>query len=119
MAVTQKKVNENLSKAEKEAEKLAKATVTKTNKSKQKQSTKKKTEKTATRKEAEKKNTKKIEKAQKESFFKGVRGEIKKVKWPSKKDMIKYSIATILLILFFAIFFYIIDVIMALLKAVA
>lgn len=119
MAVTQKKVNENLSKAEKEAEKLTRATKTKTSKSKQKQTTKTKTTKTTTRKEAEKKNIKKIEKVQKESFLKGVRNEIKKVKWPSKKDMVKYSIATILLILFFAIFFYIIDVIMALLKAVA
>ena len=50
-------------------------------------------------------------------FFKEVKNEISKVKWPSKKDMIKYSLATIVFILFFAIFFYLIDLIIALLKA--
>ena len=40
-----------------------------------------------------------------------------KVKWPSKKDMVKYSIATIIFIVFFAVFFYLIDLIIALLKA--
>ena len=34
-----------------------------------------------------------------------VRKEMKKVKWPTKKDMIKYSVATLSIILFFCIFF--------------
>ena len=34
-----------------------------------------------------------------------VKKEMKKVKWPTKKDMIKYSIATLSIILFFCIFF--------------
>ena len=34
-----------------------------------------------------------------------VRKEMKKVKWPTKKDMIKYSIATLSIILFFFVFF--------------
>lgn len=50
-------------------------------------------------------------------FLRGVKQEVSKVKWPSKKDMFKYSVATIVFVLFFAIFFYIIDLIMALLKA--
>lgn len=50
-------------------------------------------------------------------FFKEVKNEMSKVKWPSKKDMIKYSVATILFIVFFATFFYVIDLIVALLKA--
>ena len=51
------------------------------------------------------------------TFFKEVKSEMSKVKWPSKKDMVKYSIATIIFIVFFALFFYLIDLIIALLKA--
>ena len=51
------------------------------------------------------------------TFFKEVKSEMAKVKWPSKKDMVKYSIATIIFIVFFAVFFYLIDLIIALLKA--
>lgn len=50
-------------------------------------------------------------------FFKEVKNEVSKVKWPSKKDMVKYSIATIVFVIFFALFFYLIDLIIALLKA--
>lgn len=50
-------------------------------------------------------------------FFKEVRSEVSKVKWPSKKDMVKYSIATIVFVIFFALFFYLINLIIALLKA--
>lgn len=38
-------------------------------------------------------------------FFKNLKQEMKKIKWPSKKDMIKYSIATLVIILFFFVFF--------------
>ena len=55
-----------------------------------------------------KKNVKKSKKAVKELSFKS---EFKKIKWPSKKDMIKYSIATIAFVIFFAIFFYLIELI--------
>ena len=51
------------------------------------------------------------------NFFKEVRKEIKKVKWPSRKDMVKYSFATISFIIFFALFFYAIEIVIALLKA--
>ena len=49
-------------------------------------------------------------------FFGEVKKELSKVKWPSKKDMIKYSIATIVFVLFFGIFFYLIEVMMWALK---
>lgn len=39
------------------------------------------------------------------NLFKNVKKEMKKVKWPTKKDMIKYSIATIAIIVFFGLFF--------------
>lgn len=51
-------------------------------------------------------------KAKKEGFFKGVRIEFKKIRWPNKKEMVKYSIATIVFVLFFGIFFYLIEVLM-------
>ena len=38
-------------------------------------------------------------------FFSNVHKEMKKVKWPTKKDMIKYSIATLSIIVFFCVFF--------------
>lgn len=64
-----------------------------------------------------KKNTKSKKKTGIFGFFKEVKNEVSKVKWPSKKDMLKYSIATIVFVIFFALFFYLIDFIIALLKA--
>ncbi len=51
-------------------------------------------------------------------FCHGVKSETKKVHWPTKKDMIKYSIATVLFIVFCSLFFYIIDVIFALVQSI-
>lgn len=45
-----------------------------------------------------------------------IKKETKKVKWPSKEDMIKYSVATISFVVFFAIFFIASDAILAGLK---
>lgn len=47
----------------------------------------------------------------------GVKSEAKKVRWTSKKDMVKYSIATIIFIIFCSLFFYGIDTIFALIQA--
>lgn len=46
---------------------------------------------------AKKKNvkTKKVNKGPKESYFKKVNKELKLVKWPTSKDVVKYTIATI------------------------
>lgn len=49
-------------------------------------------------------------------WFKEAFAEVKKVRWPSKKEMIKYSIATIVFILFFALFFYLIELIIFFIK---
>jgi len=50
-----------------------------------------------------------LEKNERNQYMKkiisNVKKEMKKVKWPTKKDMIKYSIATLSIILFFCIFF--------------
>ncbi len=64
------------------------------------------------------KKEKKPKKAKKGIFkyLHEVRVEVSKVKWPSKKDMMKYSVATLVFILFFSAFFYLIDLLFALLK---
>ena len=40
-----------------------------------------------------------------ENNFEKIKAELKHVTWPTKKNMIKYSIATILMIVFLALFF--------------
>lgn len=86
-------------------------------KTKEKEVKKEKTKKEKNKKE--KKNTKnKNKEVKKESWFKGVISEFKKVRWPNKKEMVKYSIATIVFILFFALFFYIIELIIFFIKEV-
>ena len=45
----------------------------------------------------------------KESFIKEVKKEMKKVSWPSKKNMVKFSITTICFIVLFSLFFFGLD----------
>ena len=51
------------------------------------------------------------------TFCHGVKCEFKKVHWTNKKDMVKYSIATIITIIFCSLFFYLIDVLFALVQS--
>lgn len=51
-------------------------------------------------------------------YFAGVKKEMAKVKWSSKKDMIKYSIATLSFILFFGLFFALSDYIIGAIETV-
>ena len=51
-------------------------------------------------------------------FFGDVKKEISKVKWPNKKDMVKYSITTISFIAFFALFFLGLDLINAYIRTI-
>ena len=51
-------------------------------------------------------------------FLVGVKNELKKVRWLSKKEMIQYSVATIAFILIFSIFFGGLDLILAGIKMV-
>ncbi len=50
-------------------------------------------------------------------FCHGVKSETEKVHWPNKKDMVKYSVATILFVLFCSVFFYIVDIIFVFVKS--
>ena len=43
-------------------------------------------------------------------FFASVKKEMTKVRWPKKKEMVKFSIATICIVCFFMAFFSLIDV---------
>lgn len=73
-------------------------------------------EKKVVKKEDKKANKKKQKdnkpQGRKEGFFKSIKSEFKKVRWPNRKEMVKYSIATIVFVLFFGIFFYLIEVLM-------
>ena len=99
-----------------------------------KKETKKKveTKKTDTKKKVEVKKTdtkKKEVKAEKKSkgnifknickYFKGVGKEIKRIKWTSGKDLVKYSIAAIAFVIFFGLYFYGIDWIALLVRSLA
>ncbi len=65
------------------------------------------------KKKLEEKKAKKASRQQKEKelkkenggFFKGIKEEMKKVTWPSRKYVIKYSIITIIMIVLLAFFF--------------
>ena len=49
-------------------------------------------------------------------FCHGVKSEFDKVHWTSRKEMVKYSITTILFIIFMSLFFYLINVVFALIQ---
>ncbi len=50
------------------------------------------------------------------TFMIGVKKEMGKVRWPNKKELTKYSIATLSCIIFFGLFFAATDVILAFLN---
>lgn len=47
------------------------------------------------------------------NYFHEVKKELKRVKWPTVKEVTKNIGATIFFILFFALFFYLVDIIFA------
>ena len=73
---------------------------------------KKETEKKTVKKaKPTKKNTKK-----KETFFKGVKKELAKVKWPKASEVVKYTVATIVLILIVVLFFSLLNLLLSFIK---
>lgn len=75
-------------------------------------------------KEAVKKDKKKETKKEKKgllkkikTYFKGVKTEISRIRWTKGKDLLKYSITTVVFIVFFGLFFYVIDLLVALLRS--
>jgi len=49
-------------------------------------------------------------------FFLGVKKEMKRVRWPNKEHMVKYSLATIMSVIIFSFFFYLIYIIITYIK---
>lgn len=49
-------------------------------------------------------------------YFKGVKKEISRIKWTNRKDLLKYSVASILFVVFFGVFFLGIDLLVAWLR---
>ena len=49
-------------------------------------------------------------------FFHEVKKEVSKVKWPTKKDMVKHTITVVVFIVFFALFFVATDLVIAFIK---
>ena len=50
------------------------------------------------------------------SFFKGVKKESKAVRWPDGKTLVKYSCITIVMLVFFGLFFYGLDALFAVIR---
>lgn len=42
-------------------------------------------------------------------YFKGVRTEIKKVVWPTRKELYRYTLVVLLVCAFFSLFFWLLD----------
>lgn len=54
--------------------------------------------------------------AEKKGYVKEVKEEMKKVKWPTKKEMVKYTVSTLAFIVLFALFFFGIESLFAFVK---
>ena len=65
------------------------------------------------KKDSKKKEKKNARKTSKENYFVGVRSELSKVKWPSKKEVLKYTMATLLFVLILVGFFLIMSLVMS------
>lgn len=64
----------------------------------------------------EKNAKKKKNKKQKESFMVGLNRELKQVKWPSFKEIVKYTIATIIFCVILILFFELLTFVVASIK---
>lgn len=73
------------------------------------------------KKEESKKTTKKVKTTKKttkkkETFFKSVKKELAKVKWPKISEVVKYTVATIVLILIVVLFFSLLNLLLSFVK---
>ncbi len=79
------------------------------------------------KKEGKKIETKNVSKKEKKTnifksigkYFRGIGKEIKRIKWTSGKDLVKYSIAAVSFVIFFGLYFYGIDWIALLVRSLA
>ena len=68
--------------------------------------------------EKKKENVKKGKKnkVKSEGFFSGIKKELRLVKWPTAKEIVKYTIATVIFCVVFVAFFQALNLIMAFVK---
>ena len=78
----------------------------------------KKTEAKKVEKKDIKKNTKKKGNTKKEGLIKGIKKEVKLIKWPEKKDVLKYTISTLIFCLIVALFFVLLTYLLSIVKGV-
>ena len=94
-----------------------------------KKDVKKETKKTENKKKEKDTSSKKVVKKEKKErvnifkaigrYFKGVGKEIKRIKWTSGKELVKYSVAAVGFVIFFGLYFYAIDWIALLVRSLA
>ncbi|MCM1052997.1 MAG: preprotein translocase subunit SecE [Ruminococcus sp.] len=65
---------------------------------------------------AAKKSKKEEKKVKQENYFVGVKNELSKVKWPSKKEVFKYTFSTIIFIIVLVLFFLLMSLIISYIK---
>ena len=70
------------------------------------------------KKAKETKKEKKNKKEKKTSYLKEVRSEMKKVTFPSAKEVVKYTFATICIVAFLVVFFLLLTALMSAIKEV-
>ena len=52
-------------------------------------------------------------------YFKGVKKEISSIRWTTPKDLLKYSITAVSFMIFLGDYFYVIDLLVSLIRSVA
>lgn len=83
---------------------------------KDKKATKDKLKKKEIKKEIKKLKIERNEVGKKDTYLRDVKKEMRMVRWPSAKEVVKYSIASLVFVAFFALFFFGIDALFALVK---
>lgn len=83
---------------------------------KDKKAAKDKNSKKDIQKEIKKLKKERNEIGKKDTYLRDVKKEMSMVRWPSTKEVIKYSVASLAFVLLFALFFYGIDALFALVK---
>ena len=47
---------------------------------------------------------------EKDSFFQGVKSEMEKTSWPTKEELLKYTVMLFSKVIFFMVFFWVLDI---------
>lgn len=123
--VSEVKETKKTSKSEKSEKQIRKEEILKEKKkiegridalSKDKKATKDKDSKKKIQKEINKLKLERKQIGKKDTFFGDLKKEMSMVRWPKANEMVKYTVACLVFVLFFALFFFGIDALFALVK---